>query len=136
RHGDEPEDWDDINPEEMVNERLKDLVVGLQLLGEKGGKKQRAWLRKKKAETMAEARKAGMIEETKEWKERWGTRREREPRREGNIIVLLSLVAGGLIVLLGFVLKVRVELLKLTVDLVLFIFLCYSLGLVFGQFLS
>ncbi|KAL7528435.1 hypothetical protein ACHAWF_002555 [Thalassiosira exigua] len=73
-YGDRPEDWDDVDPEEVGDERLEDLVEELRDLGKKGEDKQRAWLGKMMAETMVEARKAGMIEKTKEWKERWGAK--------------------------------------------------------------
>ncbi|KAL7546862.1 hypothetical protein ACHAWF_010189 [Thalassiosira exigua] len=70
--GDDPENWDDIDPLEMHDGRLLELAMEMRELRQKSGKEQTAWLETKIAGAMVEAKRTGMIEGTKEWLQRWG----------------------------------------------------------------
>mmetsp|Transcript_19233 Transcript_19233/g.30082 ORF Transcript_19233/g.30082 Transcript_19233/m.30082 type:complete len:627 (-) Transcript_19233:328-2208(-) len=77
-YGAEPEDWNDMNIENeklsilsSSSVRLKELIGTMKELKKKSYKDQLKWLKRKKYETMKEAKKVGMIEKTDEWEKRW-----------------------------------------------------------------
>jgi hypothetical protein len=70
-YGAEPEDWDTIDESLLSSTRLKELVGTMKVLTTKSYNDQLKWLKGKKYETMKEAKKVGMIENTDEWEERW-----------------------------------------------------------------
>lgn len=70
-YGAEPEDWGSIDPLSLKSKHLQQLVETLQLIKTLSGKERMTWLKARIAETQAEAKQAGMIEKTDEWKKRW-----------------------------------------------------------------
>ncbi|KAL7503551.1 hypothetical protein ACHAXN_001341 [Cyclotella atomus] len=70
-YGAEPEDWSSIEPQSVKTQHLKDLIETMQKVKAMYGNVRTAWLSGKIAETMEEAKLAGMIENTEEWKKRW-----------------------------------------------------------------
>ena len=75
-YGAEPEDWDVMDEASLSSARLKELVVTVKGLKKKSYKEQLKWLQGKKYQTMKEAKKKGMIENTDEWEERWNNKDE------------------------------------------------------------
>jgi len=71
-YGAETEDWSDVDPEAVTSSRLRDVVEVMRKLKSYSGDERMRWLARMKGETMIDARKAGMIEKTEEWRERWG----------------------------------------------------------------
>jgi len=70
-YGAEPEDWMDIDPISFGSPRLQAIVETMRALQSSSNEKRMGWLMQQKAVTMREAKAAGMIEQTEEWKERW-----------------------------------------------------------------
>ena len=70
-YGSEPEDWDTIDESSISSTRLKELLATMKELKHKSYNEQMKWLKKKKYQTMKEAKKVGMIENTSEWEKRW-----------------------------------------------------------------
>jgi gluconate kinase len=52
---------------------LQDVVAKMQQLQSMSSNDRMSWLTNEKAMTMMEAKEAGMIENTPEWKQRWST---------------------------------------------------------------
>jgi glucuronyl/N-acetylglucosaminyl transferase EXT2 len=75
-YGAEPEDWDRMDESLLSSTRLKELVATMKGLKRKSYNEQLKWLKGKKYETMKEAKKVGMIENTEEWEERWKSEKE------------------------------------------------------------
>jgi len=71
-YGAEPEDWAAIDINSFSAPRLQDLIKNMQALQLLSGEEQMRWLTKQKALAAREAKEAGMIEKTEEWKNRWG----------------------------------------------------------------
>ena len=69
-YGAEAEEWTDVD--DPASERLLGVVMELRELRTSSSKEERmGWLMRQKATAQAEAQGAGMIEGTREWKERW-----------------------------------------------------------------
>ncbi|KAL7536184.1 hypothetical protein ACHAXR_006971 [Thalassiosira sp. AJA248-18] len=72
-YGAEPEDWSNIDPEGyQSSQRLQDVIQQMKEVQSSSGEDRMSWLTRRKAEAMGESKRLGMIEKTKEWKERWG----------------------------------------------------------------
>lgn len=70
-YGTEPEDWSNVDVQAFQSSRLQDVVRKMQELQSTSNDERMKWLMQTKAEVMMEAQVVGMIENTKEWKERW-----------------------------------------------------------------
>ncbi|KAL9186433.1 hypothetical protein ACHAXT_005671 [Thalassiosira profunda] len=80
-YGAEPEEWANVDAQTLKSSRLKEVVEELGELKSSSGEDRMQWLVERKAETMAEAQSAGMIERTAEWRERWEADDNEEERR-------------------------------------------------------
>ena len=70
-YGAEPEDWSDIDPQTVKSPHLQQVIETLQHIKTLSGKERLAWLSERMSDTRMEAKQAGMIEKTEEWKKRW-----------------------------------------------------------------
>jgi len=72
-YGAEIEDWVGMDPLSFrLSPRLQGVIESMQALQSTSNERRMGWLMQQKAETMREANAAGMIENTEQWKERWG----------------------------------------------------------------
>lgn len=71
-YGTEPEDWSTVDVSSIQLARLQNIVKKMQELQSQSSEERMYWLVQQKAEAMKEAKIAGMIEKTDEWKNRWG----------------------------------------------------------------
>ena len=71
QYGAEPERWETIEETEVDSPRLLETVRTMQEVLEFSHEDRYRWLAVQKYRTMKEAKEAGMIDKTAEWKERW-----------------------------------------------------------------
>ena len=71
-YGTEPEDWSTVDVSSIQLARLQNIVKKMQELQSQSNEERMYWLVQQKAEATKEAKRAGMIEKTDEWKKRWG----------------------------------------------------------------
>jgi glucuronyl/N-acetylglucosaminyl transferase EXT2 len=79
-YGAETEEWANIKVGTIISQstapsyaRLQDVIAKMQQLQSMSSNDRMSWLTNEKAVTMMEAKEAGMIEITPEWKQRWST---------------------------------------------------------------
>jgi len=70
-YGAEFEQWSDIDQTQFKDGRLRRLISTMQELQDLPHERRMGWLGKQKSDAEREAKRAGMIDGTQEWKARW-----------------------------------------------------------------